>query len=154
MSDKDVGLADDVATDTLLLQASQQYEASLNSDENVGMASMEDVGMANEDMVSDTLLLQASQQYEASLRSDQNVGVGSMEDVGVANEDVAMDTILLQASQQYEASVMCDEVADCTSGRFGKPITDKELNVVKELGVPKKTKQSTAGLLMYGRSGQ
>ena len=122
--------------DTVLLEASQEYEHSIGNLE-----------CENDEM--DAILLEASQEYE---RSIGNSGCESDE----------MDAILLEASQEYERSVVavnceCDigeavcvsEVVDKQDQqqskvvRFGTPVTNEDLEVVQKSGVPKNTSTST-----------
>ena len=99
--------------DTMLLQASQQYEAEQEAERI----------LEEEDSVDDTILLQASQQYEAE-HGEQQVIVKPPDDLHVAHK--ATNVVPCSSKQ-----------------RFGDPVTESDILAKINSAIPRSTRKTT-----------
>ena len=150
-------MADETSSDddSLLIQASQMYEASLNGDtslpsqvvsyvespeESCSGSDESDGIMANENSSDDNLLIQASQMYEGSFSGETSlpsqVACYVDEEESYSGSNDSDDRLFLAASQKYEEATkasneyveqILSSASEPPPTRFSVPITEEEL---------------------------
>lgn len=131
---------DSSISDELLVAASQEYDTKVKNGGGLGASQKfenQDAVADDSDSEMDALLLEASQKFEN-------------EEAGVDDSDHVDDALFLEASQKFEQNkdddggLLVEKKGASRKSRFGSPVSNKKLNVLKKSGVPLKTQRTTS----------